>query len=146
MVGLTDTALFADRFADYGPLDHVDSEKATENIKKLLEGVFEDDEDPKPRMRKRKVALEKDAQALLDRLGDLSITTKTEDEKEELDQSEEEEEDDDGSVEGLKVKLLPHQVDGVQWMVSKESSSKKKNGVLPKGGILADDVRTQPSI
>ena len=48
--------------------------------------------------------------------------------------------DDEGIVDGLNVKLLPHQVDGVSWMIQRESG-KKKRGVLPKGGILADDVR-----
>jgi SNF2 family DNA or RNA helicase len=36
----------------------------------------------------------------------------------------------------LTVKLLPHQVQGIQWMMSREEGKKK-------GGILADDmVRT----
>ncbi|KEQ59440.1 uncharacterized protein M437DRAFT_25697, partial [Aureobasidium melanogenum CBS 110374] len=42
--------------------------------------------------------------------------------------------------EGLTVKLLPHQVEGVSWMIDKEIGERKKNGVLPKGGILADDM------
>lgn len=45
----------------------------------------------------------------------------------------------DGSVEGIKVKLLPHQVEGVKWMRSREVGPIKK-GKLPKGGILADDM------
>ncbi|KEQ70086.1 hypothetical protein M436DRAFT_22206, partial [Aureobasidium namibiae CBS 147.97] len=42
--------------------------------------------------------------------------------------------------EGLNIKLLPHQVEGVSWMIDKEIGERKKNGVLPKGGILADDM------
>ncbi|KEQ99392.1 hypothetical protein AUEXF2481DRAFT_58933, partial [Aureobasidium subglaciale EXF-2481] len=42
--------------------------------------------------------------------------------------------------EGLSIKLLPHQVEGVSWMIDKEIGERKKNGVLPKGGILADDM------
>ncbi|KAB5566446.1 SNF2 family N-terminal domain-containing protein [Coniochaeta sp. 2T2.1] len=45
----------------------------------------------------------------------------------------------DGTVEGIKVKLLPHQVEGIKWMRSREVGPIKK-GKLPKGGILADDM------
>ncbi|KAL2816237.1 SNF2 family N-terminal domain-containing protein [Aspergillus cavernicola] len=55
-----------------------------------------------------------------------------------------EDEDDDGTVEGLKVNLLPHQRQGLKWMREKEIGSQKikgdGKGVLPKGGILADDM------
>ncbi|KAL4754526.1 hypothetical protein BDW72DRAFT_213929 [Aspergillus terricola var. indicus] len=58
--------------------------------------------------------------------------------------SEDEDEDDDGVVEGLRVQLLPHQRQGVNWMCAKEIGSlkpgKEEKGVLPKGGILADDM------
>ena len=60
--------------------------------------------------------------------------------KEDEEEEGEEEDDDDGTVEGLKVKLLPHQIDGVQWMCDKEIGHKKGKGVVPKGGILADDM------
>ncbi|KAJ4254339.1 hypothetical protein NW762_009931 [Fusarium torreyae] len=45
----------------------------------------------------------------------------------------------DGTVEGLKVKLLPHQVEGVEWMRGRELGPVKR-GRVPKGGILADDM------
>jgi SNF2 family DNA or RNA helicase len=45
----------------------------------------------------------------------------------------------DGTLEGLKVKLLPHQVEGVQWMRGRELGPVKR-GKVPKGGILADDM------
>ncbi|KAG4283846.1 hypothetical protein FPRO06_08225 [Fusarium proliferatum] len=45
----------------------------------------------------------------------------------------------DGTVDGLKVKLLPHQVDGVEWMRGRELGPVKR-GKVPKGGILADDM------
>lgn len=44
-----------------------------------------------------------------------------------------------GSVEGLQVKLLPHQVEGVEWMRGRELGPVKK-GIVPKGGLLADDM------
>ncbi|KAG4258575.1 hypothetical protein FPRO03_03529 [Fusarium proliferatum] len=45
----------------------------------------------------------------------------------------------DGTVDGLKVKLLPHQVEGVEWMRGRELGPVKR-GKVPKGGILADDM------
>lgn len=46
----------------------------------------------------------------------------------------------EGSIESLSVRLLPHQLDGLAWMLEKEMGRRKKNGALPMGGILADDV------
>jgi len=138
-VDLTDAALFEDRFGAADPYDYIDAGKATENIKALLEGAFDDDED-KPRTRGRKKKLQEDASNLISKLEGLNVGS-AEKANEEVPEEDEEEED-DGTVEGLQVELLPHQVDGVEWMREKEASVKKKNGVLPKGGILADDVRT----
>ncbi|KAL7924874.1 SNF2 family N-terminal domain-containing protein [Trichoderma austrokoningii] len=45
----------------------------------------------------------------------------------------------DGNVNGLKVPLLPHQVEGVNWMRGRELGPVKK-GTVPKGGLLADDM------
>ncbi|PNY23541.1 ATP-dependent helicase [Tolypocladium capitatum] len=45
----------------------------------------------------------------------------------------------DGTVDGLKVKLLPHQVEGVNWMRGRELGPVKR-GKVPKGGLLADDM------
>lgn len=112
---------------------YMDSAKATEDIKALLEGAFED-EDDKPRTRQRKKLAEDDLVAKLEGL-------KVKGAAEEAVPTEEDEADkDDGTVEGLKVKLLPHQVEGVEWMLDKELGTKKTRGVFPKGGILADDM------
>ncbi|KAI6382879.1 hypothetical protein MCOR25_000394 [Pyricularia grisea] len=46
---------------------------------------------------------------------------------------------DDGSLEGITVKLLPHQQEGVEWMKGRELGPVKR-GKVPKGGILADDM------
>jgi SNF2 family DNA or RNA helicase len=46
---------------------------------------------------------------------------------------------DKAQVEGLNVRLLPHQVEGVDWMRGRELGPVKK-GKVPKGGILADDM------
>ena len=132
----TDPALHDDGFGAADPFLYVDAGKATENIKALLEGAFED-EDDKPRTRSRKTKFDAAVAGLTDKLQGLD--TKAEETKENKDDDDEEEED-DGTVEGLKVKLLPHQVDGVAWMRDKEIGVKRKNGVLPKGGILADDM------
>ena len=45
----------------------------------------------------------------------------------------------DGIVTGLKVRLLPHQVEGVSWMHGRELGPVTK-GKVPKGGLLADDM------
>ena len=132
----SDPALHDDGFGAADPFLYVDAGKATENIKALLEGAFED-EDDKPRTRSRKTKVDAAVAELTDKLQGLD--TKAEEAKENQD-GEDEEDEDDGTVEGLKVKLLPHQVDGVAWMRDKEIGAKKKNGVLPKGGILADDM------
>ena len=133
----TDPALLDDRFGATDPFLYVDAGKATENIKALLEGAFED-EDDKPRTRSRKKKVDAAVAGLTDKLQGLDV--KAEENKEDQEEGEdedEEEEEDDGTVEGLKVKLLPHQVDGVAWMRDKETGIKKS---LPKGGILADDM------
>lgn len=137
----SDAALFCDRFGAVDPYMYVDAGQATENIKALLEGAFEDEED-KPRTRGRKKKVEAAVVGLTDKLQGLGVKSDESKENhnhhEEL--GEEDEVEDDGTVEGLKVKLLPHQVDGVAWMRNKEVTTKKKNGILPKGGILADDM------
>jgi SNF2 family DNA or RNA helicase len=76
---------------------YTDPDKASADLKALLEGGMEDEEE------------------------------------------EDQEKIDDGSLEGISVKLLPHQVEGVQWMRGRELGPVKK-GKVPKGGILADDM------
>lgn len=78
---------------------YTDPAKANEDLKALLEGGMDEDED------------EKDLETNLD----------------------------DGTLEGIKVKLLPHQVEGVKWMKGRELGPVKR-GKVPKGGILADDM------
>ncbi|KAF2098361.1 hypothetical protein NA57DRAFT_66676 [Rhizodiscina lignyota] len=118
---------------------YVDVENANKNMKALLEGAFEDEEDkPKLRLRKRKqpeVKEDSGAKGLASKLAALDVK-----DQEKKGDKEDEEEADDGTIDGMKVKLLPHQVDGLAWMTDKEIGKRKKNGVLPKGGILADDM------
>lgn len=45
----------------------------------------------------------------------------------------------DGAIDGLNVRLLPHQVEGVDWMKGRELGPVKR-GKVPRGGILADDM------
>ena len=139
VVDLTaEPALFDDKFGAADPYEYIDAGKATDNIKALLEGAFEEEED-KPRTRGRKKKVQVAVDKLSDKLQSLKVKAE-ENEGEEIEA--EEEEEDDGTIEGLKVKLLPHQVEGVEWMRDKETTQKKTKGVLPKGGILADDVRS----
>jgi SNF2 family DNA or RNA helicase len=185
----------------FGAMDvhgYVDSEKATENIKALLEGAFEDEEersrqkskskkkgknkkkqskkadqgdtaktakkvetddlddlaaqlegvtvnDPKPvepAADSDKAAVASEDKSEVDE--DNSIAAEQEEDDLEVDEEEdedyEEDDDDDGSVEGLKVTLLPHQIEGVKWMCDKETGQRTTKGIFPKGGILADDM------
>lgn len=78
--------------------EYVDPKKAAADLKALIEGSVEDDEEKLP--------------------------------EDGVDRSQ---------VDGLKVRLLPHQVEGVEWMKGRELGPVKK-GKVPKGGILADDM------
>ena len=135
---------YEDRFAAADPYTYVDAEKATENIKALLEGAFEDEED-KPRTRGRKKKIDATVSDLTDEMKTLVVEKESENQNNVNDRTIDEEgddddDDDDGTIEGLNVKLLPHQVNGVAWMIEKEIGAEKKKKGLPKGGILADDV------
>ncbi|KAF1981973.1 hypothetical protein K402DRAFT_398008 [Aulographum hederae CBS 113979] len=133
-------ALAEDRFGEADPFAYVDTAKANENIKALLEGAFDDEDDkPKRKLRSRKNKEDTSVDSLADKVKNLDVTLAGA-KQEDGDEDEEEEDEDDGTVEGLSVKLLPHQVEGVAWMMDKEIGQKKKNGVLPRGGILADDM------
>jgi SNF2 family DNA or RNA helicase len=129
------------RFGAPDPYRYVDASRANEDIKALLEGAFDEDDGEKPRLRRRKAPKKADPptglKSLEDKLKSLEVK---QDVKETEDTEADEEEEEDGTVEGLACKLLPHQVDGVAWMNDREMSTKKKNGVLPRGGILADDM------
>lgn len=124
------------------PYRYVEASQANDDIKALLEGAFDDDDD-KPRLRRRKAkksepVVEKGMKSLSQKLEALEV--KKDAKVEEKEAHGEEEDEDDGSFEGLEVKLLPHQVEGVAWMNDREVSRKKIKGVIPKGGILADDM------
>ena len=129
----TNAGLYDDKFGAADPYTYVDSTTANENIKALLEGAFED-EDDKPRTRRHLKHIQDKADELVDKLKGMKVDVKQDGE------DEDDTEEDDGTVEGLKVKLLPHQIDGAAWMRDKETGTKKTRGVLPKGGILADDM------
>jgi SNF2 family DNA or RNA helicase len=134
-----DAALRAegDRFGAPDMYAYVDQGAASENIKALLEGAFDEDEKiPRTRLRKKKKQRDDAGKSLADRLGALEVKDQeTEATTDDLDEDE-----DDGTVDGLKIKLLPHQVDGVAWMIEKETGNHNKRAKLPKGGILADDM------
>ncbi|KAF2158909.1 hypothetical protein M409DRAFT_61255 [Zasmidium cellare ATCC 36951] len=136
-----DAAIRADsrKFGSEDPYMYVDSNKANENIKGLLEGAFDDEEEKgQTRLRRRVKKVSKEdttSKSFADKLANLSI-------KEEIKQEDEAEEEaeEDGTVDGLAVKLLPHQVEGVSWMIDKEIGKVKTKGVIPRGGCLADDM------
>jgi SNF2 family DNA or RNA helicase len=129
-----------DEFGAMDAYSYVDSAQAQENIKALLEGAFED-EDDKPRTRARKKKVAADIDDLAAKLQQVSVGSVSEDKADDEEHDDNDEEEiDDGTREGLKVKLLHHQIEGVNWMRDKENGQKKTRGVLPKGGILADDM------
>ncbi|ORY62654.1 SNF2 family N-terminal domain-containing protein [Pseudomassariella vexata] len=78
--------------------EYVDPKKAAADLKALIEGSVEDEED---------------------KLSDDGV--------------------DRSKIPGLKVSLLRHQIEGVEWMKGRELGPVKK-GKVPKGGILADDM------
>ena len=137
----------SDRFGAPDINAYVGQGEASENIKALLEGAFDEDSEKIPRTRGRKKKKKQQQQAaenaggtLADRLAALAVKDQDEKSVTKAEDEEEEEEEDDGTVDGLKVKLLPHQVDGVAWMIEKETGNHNKRAKLPKGGILADDM------
>ncbi|KAG8629126.1 hypothetical protein KVT40_002991 [Elsinoe batatas] len=138
-----DAAFKDDKFGAVDPYMYVDPSKAGEDIKALLEGAFDDDEDrPKTRLRNRARKTTPDKpkkKTLADKLANLDVKDGSSGDSEVKEDGGDDEEE-DGTVEGMAVKLLPHQVEGVSWMLDKEIGVRKKNGVLPKGGILADDM------
>ncbi|KAK3316329.1 SNF2 family N-terminal domain-containing protein [Apodospora peruviana] len=93
---------------------YTDPSKATADLKALLEGGMDEDEDE-----------------------DDEAEEGNKDKGEE--KAEKKETLEDGALEGITVKLLPHQVEGVKWMRGRELGPIKR-GKLPKGGILADDM------
>ncbi|KAL1899779.1 hypothetical protein Sste5346_002645 [Sporothrix stenoceras] len=109
---------------------YTDPNKATEDLKALLEGGMEDDEDD-----------EEEAPATADPTKDAAKAATATADKEPAKKKDKQETEkyDDGTVEGIKVKLLPHQVEGVKWMRGRELGPVKR-GRVPKGGILADDM------
>ena len=119
------------RFGEPDPYAYVDPAATSENIKALLEGAFDEENEkiPRTRLRKKKKKQQEEdvGNSLADRLQALAV--KDEETKAEA-EPEEEEEEDDGTVEGLKVKLLPHQVDGVAWMIEKETGNHNKKAKL----------------
>ncbi|KAI8935526.1 hypothetical protein NX059_008096 [Plenodomus lindquistii] len=140
-----DAALRAegDKFGAPDMYAYVDQGAASENIKALLEGAFESDSEKIPRTRGRKKKKQQEAKALGTSLADRLAALEVKDHEtnpEAKEEEEDDEEEDDGTVDGLKVKLLPHQVDGVAWMIEKETGNHNKRAKLPKGGILADDM------
>lgn len=93
------------------PTFYTDPAKAEADLKALLEGGMEEDDDDDDNQDDEEREEKENAKGTLE----------------------------DGTVEGVKVKLLPHQVAGLKWMKGRELGPVKR-GKVPKGGILADDM------
>ncbi len=55
------------------------------------------------------------------------------------------EDDSAGTIEGLNVTLMKHQIEGLQFLHNHESNDDKIKGKGKYGGILADDVPAPPT-
>ncbi|KAL6409621.1 hypothetical protein AUP68_06002 [Ilyonectria robusta] len=108
---------------------YTDPAKASADLKALLEGGM-DDEDEEEEEEKPQQSQESQGSAAGGEASEANVETKEADAAKSAK---------DGTVDGLKVKLLPHQVEGVQWMRGRELGPIKR-GKVPKGGILADDM------
>ncbi|RFU35097.1 hypothetical protein B7463_g1203, partial [Scytalidium lignicola] len=115
------------------PYAFVDPAKAAEDLKALLEGAIDEDDEEGPKTRSRRKKLSAKPSSPEENVDDLTSAV------EHLDVTSDGEDEDDGAIEGITVKLLPHQVEGVEWMRGRELGTGKK-GRVPKGGILADDM------
>ncbi|EGO54104.1 hypothetical protein NEUTE1DRAFT_87171 [Neurospora tetrasperma FGSC 2508] len=95
---------------------YTDPDKAKEDLKALLEGGLDDEEsEDEGAKAKTKGAVSESKKK------EESIVSST------------------GHLPGLAVPLLPHQVEGVRWMINRELGPLKR-GRVPKGGLLADDM------
>ncbi|KKA27636.1 hypothetical protein TD95_001739 [Thielaviopsis punctulata] len=101
---------------------YMDPAKALSDLKALLEGGMDDDDDDDVKEEEEEEREEggKGSKSLEKSVDYTAIRA-------------------DGSLTGLTVKLLPHQVEGVTWMKGRELGPVKR-GKVPKGGILADDM------
>ncbi|TPR04780.1 ATPase associated with various cellular activities (AAA) family protein [Aspergillus niger] len=157
----------------FGSMDvngYVDTAKANENIKALLEGAFEDEDEKQPKSKSKKKKdkknkkkknknkekkQEKSEKKSEDKKQDADIDdlaaqlgTVTVQESDKADESTDESETESNESpvkekvkEVVEVKeVAPDNDASVNWMCDKETGRKKTKGVLPKGGILADDM------
>jgi SNF2 family DNA or RNA helicase len=139
-----DAGLRDNRFGAPDPLDYVDPTQVNANMKALLEGAFNEDDLNEDGTNRRRLPrrVKKVVEKVEEARKTLADKLKSHDEsqKEEAEHEDDEDDEDDGTVDGLKVKLLPHQINGVAWMLAKENGATKVKGVVPRGGILADDM------
>lgn len=100
---------------------YTDPAKASADLKALLEGGVEDEADEEqPESKAKDGTAAGKTEQKQDKPGKQRLTK-------------------DGKIAGLKVRLLPHQVEGVEWMLGRELGPVKR-GTVPKGGLLADDM------
>ncbi|KAG5999180.1 hypothetical protein E4U54_002003 [Claviceps lovelessii] len=133
---------------------YTDPSKASADLKALLEGGMEEEDDDEGEEREEREEKKKEKKekggALVESTEQPQSESKEAEQSQEVESHEKQESTkgkskkqspvgSDGSIEGLKVKLLPHQVEGVEWMRGRELGPVKR-GRVPKGGLLADDM------
>lgn len=87
--------------------------------------------DVEPQWKRRVSKVKKKVRSVMDYL-----TKGSDEEFSEGEEEEKEKEEPANKVDGLDVTLLPHQVEGLAWLLSREEAK-------ARGGILADDVSLQ---
>jgi len=131
------------------PMGKKDDSDDLDDLAAQLEGVTVQDTKPaeaesveKPKEKPSKESKDASESEVEDEAADQEDDEAEADEEDEEDEEADDSEDDDdsGIVEGLKVTLLPHQIDGVRWMCNKETGRRTTKGIFPEGGILADDM------
>lgn len=115
---------------------YTDPNKASADLKALLEGGMEEEEEEEPEPEKVAVETPKApvasttaSQEPIDKATPNPVKKTVRRKKIPK----------DGKIENLAVQLLPHQVEGVEWMRGRELGPVRK-GIVPKGGLLADDM------
>ena len=142
-----DSKTFAKPRAHTDEVFYTDPAKASEDLKALLEGGIEEDEEVEDKEQEteptkeasqgEKTADGESTQTIEPR--DTIDESKTTDQKPSSKDKLTEKDRRNGYVKHLKVRLLPHQVAGVKWMRNRELGPVQQ-GKVPKGGILADDM------
>lgn len=118
---------------------YTDPTKASADLKALLEGGMEDEDEEEEEVEKTEDSqTQPKTESVPAEDGNPAMPVSNTEEKKKP-QAKRKKIGKNGVVDGLNVQLLPHQVEGVEWMRGRELGPVKR-GTVPKGGLLADDM------